>query len=73
MLAYGSPEIRASFSIGNFVSNIPMKEVKTGHYIGYYLPIEEDKFDSATLSVVFEGKKGRKTSLEVKPRNLTLN
>lgn len=62
VLMSGSPEMQASFSIGNRVENIPMTEKDSGNYIGFYYPSSGDTFTNADLKATVVDRWGRKTS-----------
>lgn len=72
VMAFGSPEVSAYFSIGSYIKNIPMKEVSPGHYLGYYLPIAEDNFGSEEITVTLINKSNRRSSLKVQPGPVSL-
>ena len=73
VMAFGSPKNSAYFSIGNYIKNIPMKEVSPGHYLGLYLPLVEDKFNDQEIKVVLIDKSNRRISLKIKPGPVSLD
>ena len=58
----GTPKMTGSFSIGNTIRDIPLVERSPGHYIGEYLPVSGDNFQSQIVAVSLQDEAGRKTS-----------
>ena len=58
----GTPEMTGSFSIGNAIRDVPLVERSPGHYIGEYLPVSGDTFQSQIVTVSLQDEAGRKTS-----------
>jgi hypothetical protein len=58
----GSPEMTGSFSIGNAIRDVPLVERSSGHYIGEYLPVSGDTFQTQIVTVSLQDEAGRKTS-----------
>jgi hypothetical protein len=71
VLALGSYQMEASFSIGNFIRNIPMIEKDPGHYYGEYVPLPSDKFSNLPLVVTLIDQAGRKTAQRVGESSLS--
>ena len=65
VLAFGSPKATASFSIGSIVQSIPMTEKEEGHYVGQFLPLPSDHFNSQPVVVSLSDELGRTTQLEI--------
>ncbi|MDD2943590.1 MAG: hypothetical protein PHC51_11575 [bacterium] len=62
VLMSATPDMQASFSLGNSVENIPMTEKDSGNYIGFYYPNSNDSFTNADLQVTIIDRWGRKTT-----------
>ena len=58
----GTPEMTGSFSIGNAIRDVPLVERSPGHYIGEYLPVSGDNFQSQIVTVSLQDEAGRKTN-----------
>lgn len=65
VLMTGSEAKSGSFSIGNFVENIPMIEVDAMHYMGEYFPLDTDTFSTLPVTVQLMDKYGRTTTQNV--------
>lgn len=61
VLAYGSANQTATFSIGTVIKNIPMIERSPGHYYGEYLPLDLDRFSNSEVRVEIRDRFGRKS------------
>jgi len=72
VLAYGTPKMTATFSIGKVVRNIPLIEQSDGHYSGKFFPLPEETFNNQEVSVTLTDKAGRSTSRPISGRLLTL-
>lgn len=60
VIIQGSSGKRATFSIGEYLRDIPMHEVSPGHYVGEYRPYAGERF-SAAIKVRLEDQAGRRT------------
>jgi hypothetical protein len=65
VLAFGSPDQRASFSIGDYVQRVPMIQKDRGHYIGEYFPLATDSFENQFVTVFLADEFGRSTQQKV--------
>ena len=72
VLAFGSPNQTASFSLGDTIQNIPMFERDPGNYIGEYFPLPTDSFDSQQIVVHITDSFGRTTSRPLRNPPVTL-
>ena len=72
VLALGAPGHVGSFSIGNKVENIFMIEKDSGHYIGEYLPIDDESFSNQQVTVCLTDKFGRRTERRIGGNLLSL-
>jgi len=72
VLAFGSPGMSATFSIGNVVQNIPMVELDDTHYSGEYYPLPSDSFSAQTVSVALTDDYGREAKEELRNGPVTL-
>lgn len=61
VVAFGSANDAASFSIGNIIENIPMVEKEKGHYIGKYFPLPNESFEDQDVYVALTDEFGRTT------------
>ena len=65
VLMFGTPEQSASFSIGSKVENVPMIEKSTGHYLGEYYPLPNERFEQETVNVYLRDSFGRVTQQRI--------
>ncbi len=72
VLAFGSPNDTASFSIGNVIENIPMVEKDKGHYIGKYFPLPSDTFSNQSIYVALTDEFGRATRQKISTATVSL-
>jgi hypothetical protein len=72
VLSYGSPGHFATFSIGDVVRNVVMREKSKGHYIGEFYPLGEDKFENETVVVRLTDSFGRSAEQVILSRDLSL-
>jgi len=66
VLAFGTSNSTAQFSIGKTITNVPMEERSPGHYFGEYVALPNDTFDAATVNVTLVDAYGRSTTKIVK-------
>jgi len=65
VLAFGTPKMTATFSLGGVIQNIPMAEEDESHYFGEYFPLPTDQFSSQPVYVYLTDEFGRSTKEEV--------
>jgi hypothetical protein len=65
VVAYGSPGNKASFGVGDIAKGVPLVERSGGHYVGEFIPLAEDSFQNAVVSVELSDQAGRKTSMRL--------
>ncbi len=65
VLAFADSDKTASFTIGNYVRNVPMIETKAGHYIGEFWPLPEEKFEAQSITITLKDSNNRITKLVV--------
>lgn len=65
VLAFGTPNRTASFSVGDIVQHVPMVQKDDGHYIGEYFPLPSDSFQNQPLYVFLTDDFGRTTRQKV--------
>ena len=59
VVAFGSPAATASFSIGSKIRDIPLAERAPGHYVGEFIPLSSDSFQSEYVVVALKDGVGR--------------
>jgi hypothetical protein len=72
VLAFGSADKNASFSIGESVQHIPMAQKGEGHYIGEYFPLPSDSFKNQPVYVFITDEFGRSTQQKLGSTTLSL-
>jgi hypothetical protein len=72
ILMIGSADKKASFSIGQQISHVPMIEKYRGHYMGIYFPLDSDNFDGKDVLVSLVDKFGRETTAAIGSRKVQL-
>ncbi|MCB0324206.1 MAG: hypothetical protein KDD69_11565 [Bdellovibrionales bacterium] len=65
VLAFGTADQAASFSIGSVIQNVPMDEVSPGHYLGRYFPLPTDSFTLLPVQITLSDRYGRMTTQEI--------
>jgi len=65
ILVYGTPRVKASFSLGRVVQEIPLNERSPGHYVGKFFPVSSLSLDQVPLMVTLEDENGFKTTQKV--------
>jgi hypothetical protein len=59
VVAFGSPAATASFSIGSKIRDVPLAERAPGHYVGEFIPLPSDSFQSEYVVVALKDGVGR--------------
>jgi hypothetical protein len=72
VLAYGTPQLQASFRIGEVTGDLPMLEKFPGHYVGTYIPFAQEKVIAEKVIVSIRDKYGRITEAEILQKPVTL-
>lgn len=72
VLVLGDKDNSASFSIGNYLSDIPMIETAPGQYVGEFWPLPEEKFEAQTITISLKDSKKRVTKLVLNSNAVTL-
>lgn len=69
VVAYGTPGHSGSFSIGESIRGVPLVERTKGHYVGEFIPVPGDSFDSSVVSISLRDESGRVTThtLDLRP------
>lgn len=65
VLAFADGGKTASFSIGNYVRNVPMIETSAGHYIGEFWPLPGENFEAQSITISLKDSNNRITKLVV--------
>ncbi|MBI4617179.1 MAG: DUF799 family lipoprotein [Planctomycetes bacterium] len=66
VVAIGSPDCKASFSIGPFRESVPMTEFGDGTYVGTYVVQPGDRFDANEIKIELVGPDGGVTVQRLK-------
>lgn len=59
VLAYATPHMALTFSIGSVVESVPMNEIEEGRYYGQYYPLPGDAFAEQPVTISITDKYGR--------------
>lgn len=72
VLAFGTPQASAAFSIGDRILDVPMFETLPGHYVGEFYPLAGDTFHDQEVVVSLRDKFGRSIEQRATRRTVSL-